>query len=131
MQDIPFVLGANLHGGEVVVTYPFDMTRDWAPREHTPTPDDSFFRWLAAAYASTNQVCVRPALGSTDRNRSVKVLIRSLQVMSDPDRRPCHNKDFLRNNNIINGAAWHNVPGSKKGTKLFRLRFVVFHHFCF
>uniref|UniRef100_A0A3P9J9Q6 Carboxypeptidase X (M14 family), member 1b n=1 Tax=Oryzias latipes TaxID=8090 RepID=A0A3P9J9Q6_ORYLA len=88
MQDIPFVLGANLHGGEVVVTYPFDMTRDWAPREHTPTPDDSFFRWLAAAYASTNQ------------------------VMSDPDRRPCHNKDFLRNNNIINGAAWHNVPGS-------------------
>lgn len=60
MQNIPFVLGANLHGGEVVVTYPFDMTRDWAPREHTPTPDDSFFRWLAAAYASTNQVCVRP-----------------------------------------------------------------------
>ncbi|XP_024116080.1 probable carboxypeptidase X1 [Oryzias melastigma] len=88
MQNIPFVLGANLHGGEVVVTYPFDMTRDWAPREHTPTPDDSFFRWLAAAYASTNQ------------------------VMSDPDRRPCHNTDFLRSNNIINGAAWHNVPGS-------------------
>uniref|UniRef100_A0A3Q2TAK3 Carboxypeptidase X, M14 family member 1 n=1 Tax=Fundulus heteroclitus TaxID=8078 RepID=A0A3Q2TAK3_FUNHE len=88
MQNIPFVLGANLHGGELVVTYPFDMTRDWAPREHTPTPDESFFRWLAAAYASTNQ------------------------AMSNPDRRPCHNKDFLRYNNIINGADWHNVPGS-------------------
>ncbi|XP_061895846.1 probable carboxypeptidase X1 isoform X2 [Entelurus aequoreus] len=88
MQNIPFVLGANLHGGELVVTYPFDMTRDWAPQEHTPTPDDSFFRWLATAYASTNQ------------------------VMSNPDRRPCHNKDFIRYNNIINGAAWHNVPGS-------------------
>ncbi|XP_077434178.1 putative carboxypeptidase X1 isoform X2 [Vanacampus margaritifer] len=88
MRKIPFVLGANLHGGELVVTYPFDMTRDWAPREHTPTPDDSFFRWLAAAYASTNQ------------------------VMSNPDRRPCHNKDFIRYNNIINGADWHNVPGS-------------------
>ncbi|XP_037531562.1 probable carboxypeptidase X1 [Nematolebias whitei] len=88
MQNIPFVLGANLHGGELVVTYPFDMTRDWAPREHTPTPDESFFRWLATAYASTNQ------------------------VMSNPDRRPCHNKDFLRYNNIINGADWHNVPGS-------------------
>lgn len=36
------------------------------------------------------------------------------QVMSNPDRRPCHNKDFLRYNNIINGADWHNVPGSKK-----------------
>lgn len=56
MQNIPFVLSANLHGGELVVTYPYDMTRDWAPREHTPTPDESFFRWLAAAYASTNQV---------------------------------------------------------------------------
>uniref|UniRef100_A0A3B4Z592 Probable carboxypeptidase X1 n=1 Tax=Stegastes partitus TaxID=144197 RepID=A0A3B4Z592_9TELE len=88
MQNIPFVLSANLHGGEVVVTYPYDMTRDWAPREHTPTADESFFRWLATAYASTNQ------------------------VMSNPDRRPCHNKDFLRYNNIINGADWHNVPGS-------------------
>uniref|UniRef100_A0A671UAI9 Carboxypeptidase X, M14 family member 1 n=1 Tax=Sparus aurata TaxID=8175 RepID=A0A671UAI9_SPAAU len=88
MQNIPFVLSANLHGGELVVTYPYDMTRDWAPREHTPTPDESFFRWLATAYASTNR------------------------VMSNPDRRPCHNKDFLRYNNIINGADWHNVPGS-------------------
>ncbi|XP_076005223.1 putative carboxypeptidase X1 isoform X2 [Genypterus blacodes] len=88
MQTIPFVLSANLHGGELVVTYPYDMTRDWAPREHTPTADESFFRWLATAYASTNQ------------------------VMSNPDRRPCHNKDFRRYNNIINGADWHNVPGS-------------------
>uniref|UniRef100_A0A673J481 Carboxypeptidase X (M14 family), member 1b n=1 Tax=Sinocyclocheilus rhinocerous TaxID=307959 RepID=A0A673J481_9TELE len=54
MQTIPFVLSANLHGGELVVTYPFDMTKDWAPREHTPTPDESFFRWLATVYASTN-----------------------------------------------------------------------------
>ncbi|XP_060935198.1 probable carboxypeptidase X1 [Limanda limanda] len=88
MQNIPFVLSANLHGGELVVTYPYDMTRDWAPREHTPTPDESFFRWLATVYASTNQ------------------------VMSNPDRRPCHNKDFIRYNNIINGADWHNVPAS-------------------
>ncbi|XP_076842741.1 putative carboxypeptidase X1 [Brachyhypopomus gauderio] len=88
MQAIPFVLSANLHGGELVVTYPFDMTQDWAPRDHTPTPDDSFFRWLATVYASTNH------------------------VMSNPDRRPCHNKDFVRHNNIINGANWHTVPGS-------------------
>ncbi|XP_056625972.1 LOW QUALITY PROTEIN: probable carboxypeptidase X1 [Triplophysa dalaica] len=88
MQNIPFVLSANLHGGELVVTYPFDMTRDWAPKEHTPTADESFFRWLATVYASTNH------------------------VMSNPDRRPCHNEDFLRHNNIINGASWHTVPGS-------------------
>uniref|UniRef100_A0A8C1YMY4 Carboxypeptidase X (M14 family), member 1b n=1 Tax=Cyprinus carpio TaxID=7962 RepID=A0A8C1YMY4_CYPCA len=76
MQTIPFVLSANLHGGELVVTYPFDMTKDWAPKEHTPTPDESFFRWLATVYASTNH------------------------VMSDPDRRPCHNEDFLLCENI-------------------------------
>ncbi|XP_065120059.2 probable carboxypeptidase X1 isoform X1 [Paramisgurnus dabryanus] len=88
MQTFPFVLSANLHGGELVVTYPFDMTKDWAPKEHTPTADESFFRWLATVYASTNH------------------------VMSNPDRRPCHNEDFLRYNNIINGANWHTVPGS-------------------
>ncbi|XP_069043057.1 probable carboxypeptidase X1 isoform X2 [Lepisosteus oculatus] len=88
MEKIPFVLSANLHGGELVVTYPFDMTRDWAPKELTPTADDSFFRWLATVYATTNR------------------------VMANPDRRDCHYEDFKQHNNIINGANWHTVPGS-------------------
>ncbi|XP_047467287.1 probable carboxypeptidase X1 [Mugil cephalus] len=88
MQDIPFVLSANLHGGELVVTYPFDCTRDWAPQEDTPTADNAFFRWLASVYASTNL------------------------VMANPDRRICHYEDFQAHNNIINGGAWHTVPGS-------------------
>ncbi|XP_078134468.1 putative carboxypeptidase X1 [Sander vitreus] len=88
MQDIPFVLSANLHGGELVVTYPFDCTRDWAPQEDTPTADDAFFRWLATVYASTNL------------------------AMSNPHRRLCHYEDFQAHNNIINGGAWHTVPGS-------------------
>ncbi|XP_056104024.1 probable carboxypeptidase X1 [Rhinichthys klamathensis goyatoka] len=88
MQDIPFVLSANLHGGELVVTYPFDCTRDWIPRQDTPTADNDFFRWLATVYASTNL------------------------VMANPDRRICHSEDFLQHNNIINGADWHTVPGS-------------------
>ncbi|XP_034530805.1 probable carboxypeptidase X1 [Notolabrus celidotus] len=88
MQDIPFVLSANLHGGELVVTYPYDCTRDWAPQEDTPTADNAFFRWLATVYASTNL------------------------VMANPDRRLCHSEDFQAHNNIINGGAWHTVPGS-------------------
>ncbi|KAM9842664.1 putative carboxypeptidase X1 [Aulostomus maculatus] len=88
MQDIPFVLSANLHGGELVVTYPYDCTRDWAPQEDTPTADNAFFRWLATVYASTNL------------------------VMANPDRRICHYEDFQLHNNIINGGAWHTVPGS-------------------
>ncbi|KAF5924868.1 hypothetical protein HPG69_008540 [Diceros bicornis minor] len=89
MERIPFVLSANLHGGELVVSYPFDMTRTpWAARELTPTPDDTVFRWLSTVYAGTNR------------------------VMQDPDRRPCHNQDFSLHGNVINGADWHTVPGS-------------------
>lgn len=89
MEDIPFVLGANLHGGELVVTYPYDGTESWAPQANTPTPDNSFFRWLATVYASTNL------------------------AMANPERRLCHIDDFQAYNNIINGGAWHHVPGSE------------------
>ncbi|XP_028826893.1 probable carboxypeptidase X1 isoform X2 [Denticeps clupeoides] len=88
MQTVPFVLSANLHGGELVVTYPYDCTRNWIPRENTPTADDVFFRWLATVYASSNQ------------------------AMANPDRRVCHYENFQQHNNIINGADWHTVPGS-------------------
>ncbi|XP_054553402.1 probable carboxypeptidase X1 isoform X2 [Talpa occidentalis] len=89
MERIPFVLSANLHGGELVVSYPFDMTRTpWAARELTPTPDEAVFRWLSTVYAGTNR------------------------AMQDPDRRPCHSEDFSMRGNIINGADWHTVPGS-------------------
>ncbi|XP_024856448.1 probable carboxypeptidase X1 isoform X1 [Bos taurus] len=89
MQRIPFVLSANLHGGELVVSYPFDMTRTpWAARELTPTPDEAVFRWLSTVYAGTNR------------------------AMQDPDRRPCHSQDFSLYGSIINGADWHTVPGS-------------------
>ncbi|XP_006894247.1 PREDICTED: probable carboxypeptidase X1 isoform X1 [Elephantulus edwardii] len=89
MKRIPFVLSANLHGGELVVSYPYDMTRTpWAARELTPTPDDAVFRWLSTVYADTNR------------------------VMQNPERRACHNQDFALGGNIINGADWHTVPGS-------------------
>ncbi|XP_074848264.1 putative carboxypeptidase X1 [Carettochelys insculpta] len=89
MQRYPFVLSANLHGGELVVTYPFDMTRTaWKAQELTPTPDDAVFRWLATVYATSNL------------------------AMVDGERRPCHYEDFSRQGNVINGADWHTVPGS-------------------
>ncbi|KAF3845165.1 hypothetical protein F7725_008328 [Dissostichus mawsoni] len=76
----------TLHG-ELVVSYPFDCTVGWAPQEDTPTADNAFFRWLATVYASTNL------------------------VMANPNRRLCHHEDFQVHNNIINGGAWHTVPG--------------------
>lgn len=90
MQRYPFVLSANLHGGELVVTYPFDMTRSyWKAQELTPTADDGVFRWLATVYATSNL------------------------AMASEDRRLCHYDDFARHGNIINGANWHTVPGSE------------------
>ncbi|OXB79366.1 UNVERIFIED_CONTAM: hypothetical protein H355_008171 [Colinus virginianus] len=88
MQRYPFVLSANLHGGELVVTYPFDMTRTyWKAQELTPTADDGVFRWLATVYATSNL------------------------AMASEERRLCHYDDFMRSGNIINGANWHTVPG--------------------
>ncbi|XP_053797829.1 probable carboxypeptidase X1 isoform X2 [Vidua chalybeata] len=93
MQRYPFVLSANLHGGELVVTYPFDMSRTyWKAQELTPTPDDGVFRWLATVYATANL------------------------AMASGERRPCHYDDFTRFGNIINGANWHTVAGSEWDT---------------
>uniref|UniRef100_A0A8C4WCM1 Carboxypeptidase X, M14 family member 1 n=1 Tax=Gopherus evgoodei TaxID=1825980 RepID=A0A8C4WCM1_9SAUR len=62
MQKFPFVLSANLHGGELVVTYPYDMTRTyWKAQELTPTPDDAVFRWLATVYRS--RLCIARGTG--------------------------------------------------------------------
>uniref|UniRef100_A0A3B4ZUE9 AE binding protein 1 n=1 Tax=Stegastes partitus TaxID=144197 RepID=A0A3B4ZUE9_9TELE len=56
MERTPFVLGANLQGGEKLVAYPFDMQRP--PRQNEgalrETPDDAMFRWLAMSYAHSH-----------------------------------------------------------------------------
>ncbi|XP_075429805.1 putative carboxypeptidase X1 isoform X2 [Ascaphus truei] len=89
MQKIPFVLSANMHGGELVISYPFDMARSyWMAKEMTPTADDAMFRWLSTAYATTHR------------------------ILADDNRRICHTEDFMIAGNIINGADWHTVSGS-------------------
>ncbi|XP_056153080.1 inactive carboxypeptidase-like protein X2 [Lampris incognitus] len=89
MEKMPFVLGGNLQGGELVVTFPYDRTRSQEKtREQTPTPDDHVFRWLAFSYASTHR------------------------LMTDASRRVCHMEDFAKEDGTINGAAWHTAAGS-------------------
>ena len=46
MRTIPFVLSASLHGGDLVVSYPFDFSKH--PQEETmfsPTPDEKVRGW--------------------------------------------------------------------------------------
>ncbi|KAG7250217.1 hypothetical protein CRUP_001010, partial [Coryphaenoides rupestris] len=90
MEKLPFVLGGNLQGGELVVTFPYDRTRgQGAVKEQSPTPDDHVFRWLAFSYASTHR------------------------LMADASRRVCHTEDFAKEDGTINGASWHTAAGSE------------------
>lgn len=95
MDKIPFVLGGNLQGGELVVTFPYDRTQiPGVLKGVTPTPDDLVFRWLAFSYASTHR------------------------LMTAPTRRVCHTHDFAKEDGTINGASWHTAAGSEWGLEM-------------
>ncbi|XP_037754079.1 carboxypeptidase Z isoform X2 [Chelonia mydas] len=87
MRAIPFVLSASLHGGELVVTYPYDFSRH--PLEEkmfSPTPDEKMFRLLAKAYASAHP------------------------IISDKSEARCGG-NFVKRGGIINGAQWYSFTG--------------------
>lgn len=47
-----FVLSANLHGGSLVASYPYDETIHHTDNTYGTAPDDSLFRHLAHTYAN-------------------------------------------------------------------------------
>lgn len=40
MRSIPFVISANLHGGDLVVSYPYDLSKHPLENMFSPTPDE-------------------------------------------------------------------------------------------
>uniref|UniRef100_A0A182J566 Peptidase M14 domain-containing protein n=1 Tax=Anopheles atroparvus TaxID=41427 RepID=A0A182J566_ANOAO len=53
----PFVLSANLHGGAVVASYPYDNSiHHHECCEDSPTPDNRFFKYAALTYAENHPV---------------------------------------------------------------------------
>ncbi|XP_012502376.1 PREDICTED: adipocyte enhancer-binding protein 1 [Propithecus coquereli] len=107
MEKNPFVLGANLNGGERLVSYPYDMARPPSEEqlraaalaaargeeedelsEAQETPDHAIFRWLAISFASTHL------------------------TMTEPYRGGCQAQDYTGGMGIVNGAKWNPRSGT-------------------
>lgn len=86
LKRIPFVLSANLHGGSLVVNYPYDDDKR-GTTQYSQCPDDKVFQQLSRAYAQEN-----PVMHSGH---------------------PCEDlypEEYFPDG-ITNGANWYNVPG--------------------
>ena len=80
----PFVLSANLHGGSVVASYPFDDSKSHVMSGRvSAAPDDALFKHLAHVYANNHATMHRGNICPGD-----------------------HFKE-----GITNGAQWYDVPG--------------------
>jgi len=89
IMDNPFVLSANMHGGDLVANYPYDESKDDSPTEYSESPDDRTFRALASLYADNHP------------------------RMSNPSTPGCDSpvNEFAQHGGITNGAAWYSVGG--------------------
>lgn len=87
VRSIPFVLSANFHGGSLLVSVPYDLSKH--PLEHklySPTPDEQVFKLLAGTYANAhpNMATGTEWCGSSHSGKG----------------------------GIINGAEWASIAGS-------------------
>ena len=87
IEHTNFVLSANLHGGSVVASYPFDDGPSHkASGEYSKAPDDAVFRQLAHTYSNNHKTMHQTG------NRC---------------------GDYF-SQGITNGAQWYDVPGMYK-----------------
>ncbi|XP_047449845.1 carboxypeptidase D isoform X1 [Mugil cephalus] len=86
LKSSPFVLSANLHGGSLVVNYPFDDDKEGTVH-YSRSPDDEVFQHLARAYSQENSLM--------------------------HNGHPCpdlYPEEYFQDG-ITNGAYWYTVPG--------------------
>ena len=54
----PFVLSANLHGGAVVASYPFDDSPQHRSGLYSEAPDDDFFKMVSRSLFLPNSILI-------------------------------------------------------------------------
>ncbi|XP_043910412.1 carboxypeptidase D [Protopterus annectens] len=86
VKSIPFVLSANLHGGSLVVNYPYDDSVQGIAT-YSRCPDDAVFQQLALAYSERNS-----------------------QMYNGHPCNDLYPGEYFPHG-ITNGAKWYSVPG--------------------
>ncbi|VDM64554.1 unnamed protein product [Angiostrongylus costaricensis] len=107
LQQYPFLVSANLHGGSLVANYPYDDSVTGQDQIYSPSPDDKLFVELAYRYARAH-----PRMWKTGRRCGLS---------ADGD---------VFFNGITNGAAWYHLAGGMQDwqyvhTNALRLLFLV------
>ena len=87
----PFVLSANIHGGAVVASYPFDSGKSHRD-VYSKAPDDETFKFLALTYADNH-----------------KTMASNIRCAGAP-----HSYNFP--GGIVNGAKWYDIMGGMQAT---------------
>jgi len=91
--SVPFVLSANLHEGDLVANYPFDLSRVPNINAYARSPDDVTFKYLAMSYSVPHAHMAKKDHGSCDAGKSES------------------DDEFAKHGGITNGARWYSVKG--------------------
>jgi len=89
--SVPFVLSANMHEGDLVANYPFDLSRVNGENKYSISPDDSTFRYLAQSYSLWHASMANASRPKCDMDGQ--------------------NDNFAKKGGITNGARWYSVEG--------------------
>ncbi|XP_063787973.1 adipocyte enhancer-binding protein 1 [Pseudophryne corroboree] len=121
MDKIPFVLGANLQGGEKLVSYPYDMARAVKEEEQMPPRFRRPFYQDEDEEEEEEEIIEAP--GEDDEGvskTSDHAIFRWLAIsyasahltMGETIRGSCHAEDYTKGMGIVNGAKWRPASGS-------------------